>query len=585
MPDLIMHMRRRLPALSAATLALLVNACASVPEQSDEPTAAELVMEQLAQEQRERGRQLPDDVAQALLVPPRAAASREQERFDISVNNVPARSFFLGLVDGTDTNIVVHPDVAGTVTLDLKRVTVDEVLQVIRDIYGYEYQRSGNGIYTIYPRELRTQTFQINYLDVQRVGVSDTNLSIGRQHTSGGGNRFSGGGQGGGSGSEGADLLSMLGGESLGGGSEISPGARVQTLNRTDFWQSLKQTVGAIIGGESGERMVMVTPQAGMLVVKAMPHELNAVRDFLERSELSVKRQVILEAKIVEVRLSDGYEAGINWGAISGELAQTYQRGRTTGTNENFQTSQNIPGGAASGALTFSDTVTTGSENMFSAILQVGDITDLLSLLESQGHVQVLSSPRVSTVNNQKALIRVGSDEYFITGITSNTTANVASVTSAPNIELSSFFSGIALDVTPQIGSDGDVILHIHPVVSEVTDQLKVFTIGDEQFSLPLAQRGVRESDSIVRARSGQVVILGGLMQENARTTEEKVPVLGDIPVVRGLFRRNVQSTEKTELVIMLRPVVVDEDTWQEELDRGRQRMREMGEAQRNRNF
>src|SRR5690606_14963432 len=156
----------------------------------------------------------------------------------------------------------------------------------------------------------------------------------------------------------------------------------------------------------------------------------------------------------------------------------------------------------------------TGS--VFASLLRVNDVTKLLSLLQTQGQVQVLSSPRVSTVNNQKAVIRVGADEYFVTGISNNTTSSATSVTSTPNIELSPFFSGISLDVTPQISEAGDVILHIHPVVSEVRDQLKVFTVGDENFSLPLALRGIRESDAIVRAASGQVVVLGGLMQERS---------------------------------------------------------------------
>jgi MSHA biogenesis protein MshL len=193
----------------------------------------------------------------------------------------------------------------------------------------------------------------------------------------------------------------------------------------------------------------------------------------------------------------------------------------------------------------------------------------------------VLSSPRVSTVNNQKAVIRVGSDEYFVTSISNNTTANVSSVTSTPNIELSPFFSGISLDVTPQIAENGEVILHIHPVVSEVQDQLKVFTVGDENFSLPLALRGIRESDSIVRAANGQVIVLGGLMQENINNVDGKRPFIGDIPVVNTLFRTKNKSRTKTELVILLRPIVVDDQTWREEVDRSQRGMQQMGEAYR----
>lgn len=549
----------------------------------DSQLAAEQEMDQVVAQQEQGREAVPEAVNQALQPERRRRpAEPAEERFDVSVRNVPAQAFFLGLVEGTDTNVVVHPEVSGSLSLDLKGVTVEEVLEVTRDIYGYEFDRSGN-IYTVYPNELRTQVFHLNYLDVQRVGVSDTNLSIGQAESSGNNNRNNRSGNSGGD-SEAANLLGMLGsGEESGGGSaSLSPGARVQTRNRTDFWRSLKESVTAIIGGDTGERMVMVSPQAGMIVVKAMPHELNSVREFLERSELSVRRQVILEAKILEVRLNEGFQAGINWGAIGGQLQYGYNRGETDSFSDQVTINRDMSG-LVSATQTTVDTFQKNSEGLFASVLQVGDIRDLLSLLETQGSVQVLSSPRVSTVNNQKALIRVGSDEYFVTGISNNTTSNVASVTSTPNIELSSFFSGIALDVTPQISENGEVILHIHPVVSEVNDQLKVFTIGDEEFALPLAQRGVRESDSIVRAQSGQVVILGGLMQEDTRDSDGKRPFLGDIPLLKGLFKTEGRSQQKTELVILLRPVVVDSEgeAWSSELERSRERMQSMGEGYR----
>ncbi len=573
-------LKRTMQGVAALLTVSLLAACVGP---RDSQLAAERDLDEVAQEQRDQAGAVPDAVNQALVPERRRAAEATPERFDVRVRNVPARAFFLGLVEDSDTNIVVHPEVSGSLSLELKGVTVDEVLEVARDVYGYDYSRTGN-IYTIYPNELQTQVFHVNYLDVQRVGVSDTNLSIGQSESSSNnrGNRGSRNNSGGGGGDDSANLLGMLSGEEddNNNGSDISPGARVQTMNRTDFWQSLRQSVSAIVGGESGERMVMVSPQAGMVVVKALPHELNAVREFLERSELSVRRQVILEAKILEVRLSEGFEAGINWGAISGQLNYGYNQSRSTQYSEQDSVVTNIPG-TSSRQISSLEELQRGTENLFTSVLQVGDVSDLLSLLETQGSVQVLSSPRVSTVNNQKALIRVGSDEYFVTGISNNTTSNVTSVTSTPNIELSSFFSGIALDVTPQIADGGEVILHIHPVVSEVRDQLKVFTVGSEEFALPLAQRGIRESDSIVRARSGQVVVLGGLMQEDTRDNDGKRPLLGDIPLLGSLFNTQGRSRQKTELVILLRPVVVDDSTWQDELDRSRNRMQQMGDGYR----
>lgn len=557
---------------------------------ADKKLAAESEMDNVIAEQNKQP-DVPAAVSQSLLDAPSSKPQPrpDAERFDVSVRDVAARDFFLGLVNGTGVNVVVHPDVGGSISLNLKNVTVEDVLRVTRDIYGYEYKYQ-RGIYTIYANELRTQVFHVNYLDVQRVGVSDTSVMIGRAQST----NNSGGYGASNSADLGdtANLLGMLeGDQQSAGGSGLTPGSRVQTLNRTDFWVSLRSTIAAIIGGETDERMVVVTPQAGMIAVKALPNELSAVREFLERSELSVKRQVILEAKIVEVQLNEGFEAGINWSAIGGQLSYGYN------VEDGFDIAGT--GGAVNRWRPITRTITyyDGEGNLqsmsvptredtggtFAALLRVGDITELLSLLETQGDVQVLSSPRVSTVNNQKAVIRVGSDEYFVTGISNNTTANVSSVTSTPNIELSPFFSGISLDVTPQIAENGEVILHIHPVVSEVQDQLKVFTVGDENFSLPLALRGIRESDSIVRAANGQVIVLGGLMQENITNVDGKRPFIGDIPIINTLFKTKSKRRTKTELVILLRPIVVGENTWNEELNKSQQGMQRMGEAYRER--
>lgn len=581
--------------------AFMLSACSST-DTSDKRLATETAMDQVVEQQREQNtaaKTVPPEVNKALLDNQTLAsgglAKTNYERFDVSVRNVAAKDFFLGLVNGTGVNVVVHPEVSGSVTLDLKNVTVDDVLRVTRDIYGYEFKKD-RGIYTIYANAMRTEVFQINYLDVQRVGVSDTSVMIGRAQSSGSGgnNSNSNSGGGGNSTNENANLLGMIEnagqGKESGGGSALTPGSRVQTLNRTDFWSSLEKTVVSIIGGETEDRSVMITPQAGMVVVKAMPHELSAVRDFLERSELSVKRQVILEAKILEVRLSEGFEAGVNWGAISGQIsaAKNLQDDfflNTDGTSEvNEFRSININRSYvdANGVLQIQSIPSREAiGGTVAGLIQVTDITKLLSLLETQGSVQVLSSPRVSTVNNQKAVIRVGSDEYFVTGISSNQTSNAATTTNTPNIELSSFFSGISLDVTPQISETGEVILHIHPVVSEVTDQQKVFTVGDQEFALPLALRGVRESDSIVKAANGQVIVLGGLMTESNNNLDGKRPLLGDIPGINALFRTKNKSKSKTELVILLRPIVVDDKTWDAQLNEAQGNMQRMGDAYR----
>ena len=176
----------------------------------------------------------------------------------------------------------------------------------------------------------------------------------------------------------------------------------------------------------------------------------------------------------------------------------------------------------------------------------------------------MLSSPRVSTLNNQKAVIKAGSDEYFVTGVSSNTLVGTSS-SQASTLDLAPFFSGVSLDVTPQISETGEIILHIHPTVSDVTQKTLSVVVQNQPNSLPLAFSQVRESDSVVKARSGQLIIIGGLMRSTRNVQDYRIPLLGDIPVLGQLFRSQQRTEDRTELVILLRPIVVDsDDQWKQ---------------------
>lgn len=463
-----------------------------------------------------------------------------EPRFSIAANGISAKDFFAGLAADSPYNIVVHPEVSGTITLSLKDVTLSETLDVVSDIYGFDVRKE-NRMIRVFPAGLRSETIALDYLALRRMGLSQTSVSSGGVKEN---DRNNSSGQYGGNANN--NLLGNQGGanntsQNMNG--MQTNGSSISSSSETDLWNDLEAILTGIIGPGEGRRVV-VAPQAGLVTVTAMPSELRAAREFLESAQKRLQRQVILEARIVEVALNDDYQQGINW-------------------NDLFRA------GNSSGAISFgaNGSVSNSLEGVFGMTLNVGDFAGALNLLQNQGNVQVLSNPRVSAANNQKAVIKIGEDEYFVTNV-STTTVTGTATTSTPNIELTPFFSGISLDITPQISENGEVILHVHPSVVETSEQEKVVKLNNDTFVLPLAQSNIRESDTIVKARNGEIVVLGGLMQTSYSNVEAKAPLLGDIPVLGNLFKNKRRTEQKKELIILIRPTVVGAETWQDELNR-----------------
>jgi MSHA biogenesis protein MshL len=499
------------------------------------------------------------------------------------VNNAPANQVFMAIVSGTRYSMVVHPDVRDPISVNLKDVTVAEALETLRELYGYEYRVQGNRI-TVQPVSMQTRVFQVNYLQAKREGRSDVRVSSGSITDAP--SAATGGVPG--SGIPGA--LGGTPGSSTGAPNQrLTESTRITTTSDSNFWGDVNKSLAAIVGNADG-RSVIVNPQSGVIVVRALPAELRGVESFLRAMQLIVERQVVLEAKILEVTLNSSYGAGINWAAFRDGSTRAaggvVRPGTTIGNTGVLATpTARAPDGSLAGDSLFGALLgptaalaagvgTPGA--IFGLALQTSNFAALLTFLETQGAVNVLSSPRVAAINNQKAVLKVGTDDFFVTNISTTSTTSGTSTTIAPTITVQPFFSGIALDVTPQIDDNNNVILHVHPQVSSVVEKRKVIDLGTlGTFTLPLASSNINETDTIVRVQDGNIVAIGGLMRESSSQDRSQVPGLGDQPGIGNLFTQRGRTSTKSELVILLKPTIVHGDrSWEEDIAATRDRFR-----------
>jgi MSHA biogenesis protein MshL len=525
-------------------------------------------------------------VSSALLPPvsqlseqlPKARAVLE-ERFNVSFNNVPVQQFYNSIVAGTRYNMLINPEVTGNITANLKDVTLFEALDAIRELYGYDYKVEGTRIY-IRPLTMQTKMFKINYLTAVRKGVSSLRVSSTSVANAGTSNS---GSQSNGNGSNNSNNNNNSGNgndpNNPGGSQTQRDSANVSTTSESDFWLELKASLEAIVSTGKDGRSVTISPQSGVIVIRAMPDELRNVDLYLRATQLSVDRQVILEAKILEVELNSNFQSGVNWAAFGKRFAVgTIQPGTTLGPRGTPLSSTGAAGiNATAGSLIGASSDAAGT--LLGMAFQTSNFAALISFLEGQGTVHVLSSPRIATLNNQKALLKIGTDEFYVTGVstTTSTSGNGTGVTS-PTVTLQPFFSGVVLDVTPQIDEDGNIILHVHPSVSQVSTVNKALNLGSlGSYNLPLAASSTSEMDSMVRGQNGQVVAIGGLMRQATTTDNSGVPGANRVPVLGMLFGSKSEVVQKRELVVLIKPTIVETSSdWNRDLlDSGR-RMKEL---------
>jgi MSHA type pilus biogenesis protein MshL len=426
------------------------------------------------------------------LVVPLMEERKESERLlSFSLRDADIREALLALSKTIGYNIVLDPDVSGKATVEVNRVTPMEALEALLTPLGLQYKIEDHFI-RISKLRRETRVFPLNYITTKRTGSSTFSSNI-----------------------------------ALGGGGTAGVGT-ISSTESSDLWEDVEKGLKGLIS-EGGK--VTINKMAGLIVVTDYPSNLQKVAEFLESVEGSVQRQVMIQAKVVDVILSDEYQMGLNWSAIT----------KISGLNLK---------GTLSGGKILAQSLSPGV-GVFQMALSDADFSILLDAMSKQGKVNILSSPKISVLNNQKAAIKVVRSEVFFdvsTRVDPDTKEKTTEATSK-TVDV-----GVVLEVTPQISHDGQVIMNIHPVITEKVGE-STFQSTDVKLTAPVLT--VRETNTVVKVKDGQTMVIAGLIQEKKNETKTKVPVLGDVPVFGSLFRKTERTGEKSELVIFLTPTVL----------------------------
>ncbi len=389
-----------------------------------------------------------------------------------------------------ELNLVVGPEVAGEVTVDFQGLSLDKAMAALLETHGYYWEKQDE---LIIVRRLETRTFTLDYIRTERSGSGRNKAQV----TSG-----SGGGQDAG---------------------EVS----LSQQDQIKFWEELEGQVKALL---SQDGRLVVNRLSGTIQVTDLHKRVEEVSQFLVNVRQSLYRQVEIQARIYEVSLRDDYSLGLNWNEI--KFGGVNGSGTIGITDIITATAGGFPVKAATAAISFAD----------------GSFDGVLEALHEQGQVNIVSQPRILTLNNQPALIKVGTDQSFFSSTTTIGTGNTPNTVTE---QVRTVTSGLVLAVTPQISQDGWIMMDVSPIITTLTDTVT----SANGSTAPVID--VKQSGGLVRVRDGEMVIIGGLIQDQVSDTERKVPVLGDIPWVGRLFKGTYQVKRKTELVIFLTPRIM----------------------------
>lgn len=484
------------------------------------------------------------------------ATQPQARKISMSVRDADLKDLLRAAGEGTDYNILFDPDLDTRVKgIDLKGVTFQEILDQILPSFGFTYVLTGRTVH-IRKSDGMMRFYHVDQLAMRRRGSKDFMVSAAGQtiqSTGGGSDSSSGGGSGSTSGGQTSAYTS-----SLSSGNGIDPWAEIQMgLSTLIFGEpfATPEAAGSSTGVAApasqafskGGRTLLIHPESGLVVVNAEPGTQGRVERYLEEMKRRSGRQVLLEAKIVEVSLGNDSQIGLDWSAI-------LEPGRTSGGSGTGITSGFTPGDTINSNLG-------ATEGLFRLVAQNARVTATLSALAREGRLQVLSSPRISTMNNQKAILRVVREEaYFLQSSQATPTGSGSGVLMTTTITPLVVPVGIVLDIQPQVAEDGMITLAVNPSVSEVVTT-RSFSVtgqgGGASATLPVVDR--RDLDTVVRMKNGETLVMAGIIKNKEGFDDRGVPWLRRIPLIGNLFSKREKTKQHTELAIFITPTLVED--------------------------
>lgn len=579
------------PPVPVALLASLVlAACGSNPPQP--PSAGHI----RAEAEVPAVKDIPVPVATTVtLSRPRAAAKTES--YSVSVRNIPVQELLFALARDAKLNVDIHPGISGIVTVNAIDQTLQQILTRISKQVDMRWELDGPNL-VVMPDTPFLRNYKVDYVNMSRdvSGTVSINTQIASTSTSATGGTATGGGGNNSNTSvkssaqnnfwqsldknlkdilretdkilpegssetviERADQQTTTGTGAQGAPSASNrSGGATTSLAGSPNPANLQQQGTTVVKRTTFREAasIIINPEAGVVVVRATSRQHEKVQEYLDLVLTNARRQVIIEATIAEVSLSDNYQQGINW--------QSLRTLRPGSPGAGFSAAQNPTGvpvpnpfTASSGSFATVSGTTPGAFAFLLNYVAPGlGLSSTLSLLETFGKVKVLSSPKISVLNNQTAMLKVVDNVvYFLikNDSTTTTTGTTNNFTSTPQ----SVSVGLVMSVTPQISENGSILLNVRPTISSLKGAGKTDPTPGLAVANVVPEIQTREMESMLRLSDGEVAVMGGLMEDRVNYNTNEIPGLGGVPVIGNFFRNRNDTTTKTELVIFLKPTII----------------------------